>query len=152
VGGGEGFGGNGPKPEPADATLRPRPPAAGARARVVGPGRRERHYLESLERLQAQRAADERRAERLAAELATAERVERGCQKHIDRLEQRLDDERRRTHEAEGVQKRLLVVLGALQRENQLLRARLDELPGPKGGSNPPAKGRALPPRAGNPG
>jgi chromosome segregation ATPase len=93
--------------------------------RVVGPGRRERSYLERIETLQVQRASDERRLARLAGELEASERVERGCQKHIDRLEKRLDDERSRTREAEAVQKRLLVALGAVQRENELLREQL---------------------------
>lgn len=107
------------------------------RPRVVGPGRRERAYLDRIGQLEARlvadragRAAEAKRLERLASELSASERVERGCQRHIDRLEKRLDDERSRTERSEAVQKRLLVALGALQRENELLRERLAALPG----------------------
>jgi len=87
-------------------------PATAARGtlRVVGPGRRERGYLAQLERLR-------RRAARLGGALEVSQRVERGCQRRLDRLE----DELRDAHRAH---KRLALALGALQRENELLRGR----------------------------
>lgn len=78
--------------------------------RVVGPGRRERGYLERLAALEAE-LARERRA------LEAAELLERGSTRRLDRLE-----------EQRG---RLLVTLGALQRENELLRSHL-ALPAPR--------------------
>jgi len=98
------------------------------RPRVVGPGRREQGYLEQIERLEAQRTQAEREREaaeaqrlRLAGELEWSARVERGSVRRAERLE----DELRTSEEA---QKRLLLALGAVQRENELLRRRVDAL------------------------
>lgn len=69
--------------------------------RVVGPGRKERGYLE-------------RQAE-LLRELELARLVERGSERLLDRLETELEIERSR-------QKRLCLALGAMQREVETLR------------------------------
>ncbi|MBM3989510.1 MAG: hypothetical protein FJ298_00735 [Planctomycetes bacterium] len=99
-----------------------------ARPRVVGPGRREQGYLDQIERLEARRVQAEREREaaqaqrqRLAGELEWSARVERGSVRRAERLEGEL-----RT--SEEAQKRLLLALGAVQRENELLRQRVDAL------------------------
>ncbi|MCP3916548.1 MAG: hypothetical protein GY711_13410 [bacterium] len=93
--------------------------------RVVGPGRKERSYRERIASLYLE--LDER-----SAELETAHLVERGTGRLIDRVEAELDRERHQ-------QKRLLVALGGLQRENEQLaeelnraRARLARLDAPR--------------------
>ena len=125
--------------------------------RIVGPGRRERDYQErlrglasALEELREREAALGRELgerERLVAsqarELDASTRLERGCQRLLDRLEERLGEDRARLAEAEQQQKRLILTLGALQRENELLRQRLELAP--DAGS---AERRALQPRS----
>jgi len=74
------------------------------RPRVSGPGRKERAY-------QARIAAAER-------ELETAKLLERGTNRLIDRLEYDVDRSRQ-------IERRLSLALGAMQAENQALRARL---------------------------
>lgn len=109
------------------------------RPRVVGPGRRERAYLAKqaeLERELALRvhALSERsrelaqttsELERRENELAAAALCERGAQRAADRLERRLEATREDAEALRASQNRLLVALGALQRENELLRERL---------------------------
>ena len=103
--------------------------------RKVGPGRLERGYqrrIELLERL-AKAAGEQQRelelqAQHAAGELAVAARLERGLQRLADRQEQRLDLAAQR-------EKRLALALGAVQRENELLRARLE-----LGGGTAPAQ------------
>lgn len=94
--------------------------------RRVGPGRIERGYLARIEGLEtARRAEDERRRalelglERARGELELAGRLERGLQRLLDRQEERLELSAQR-------EKRLALALGAVQRENELLRARLE--------------------------
>jgi len=103
-----------------DFVLRPVPP------RVIGPGRRERAYraritdLEcDLVRSHTQRTALSQRLVVQERELHVAQRIERGCQRRIDRLEERVD----RTEQQKA---RLILTLGGLQKENELLRAELD--------------------------
>ena len=86
--------------------------------RVVGPGRRERAYREQVRELG-------QHAGHLGRELDVSRRLERGCQRLIDRLEDRADADCDRLAEAEQRQKRLALALGALQRDNELLRERL---------------------------
>jgi hypothetical protein len=93
--------------------------------RVVGPGRRERSYLERLSRLELTLADEARRAGGLARELAVSQSLERGCQKLLDRMETRAQAERGERASLEQREKRLILALGGLQRENQLLRERL---------------------------
>ena len=103
-------------------------PAVRAMPRVVGPGRRERAYQGECRRLEsdleAARAAWRAQSAETAQkerELALLERVERGCQRHLDRLEGKVA--------VAGQQKdRLILALGGLQRENELLRAELERL------------------------
>lgn len=101
------------------------------RPRVVGPGRRERTYLASLAERERALVAARADAERLARELELAERVERGTQRRMDRLEGEVAREREATQRSEEAQKRLLLALGAVQRENELLRQRVAALAAP---------------------
>ena len=94
--------------------------------KVVGPGRRERGYLARLSNLEerlSKEAESRRHAER---ELDTSQRLERGCQRLIDRIEDRWSEDRDRLSLAEAQQKRMILALGALQRENEVLRERLE--------------------------
>jgi chromosome segregation ATPase len=115
-----------------EVVIRPEPGSPHGAARIVGPGRRERGYLERISALAGELALEGERREGLrrvleqrAAELDTSLRVERGCQRRIDRLEERIDRERERLAQAERQHKRLALALGALQRENELLRERI---------------------------
>jgi hypothetical protein len=89
-------------------TLVPQPPRV---PRVIGPGRRERQYIE--------RIAERERA------LEAAALVERGSARRLDRMERKLDAVREAALAAEQREKRLILALGALQRENELLREKL---------------------------
>src|SRR5262249_15600946 len=79
--------------------------------RVVGPGRKERAYLEKL-------AA-------LGRELEAAALVERGSGRRLDRMERKLAAVREAASALEQKEHRLILALGAVQRENELLRERL---------------------------
>ncbi len=92
-----------------------------ARPRVVGPGRREQGYREQILRLEAERACALAEQARLGEQLEWSGRVERGSQRRAERLEGEL-------RASEEAQKRLLLALGAVQRENELLRQRVDAL------------------------
>jgi hypothetical protein len=92
-------------------TLVPAPPRVPLVPRVIGPGRRERRYLEQI-------------AERERA-LEAAALVERGSARRLDRMERKLDAVREGALAAEQREKRLILALGALQRENELLREKL---------------------------
>lgn len=94
-------------------------PAGPGGARVVGPGRRERTYQRRVSELESE---VDRRASALATlrrELEVTALVERGTGRWADRIEGQLDGARQQAN-------RLLVTLGALQRENETLRAELD--------------------------
>jgi len=98
--------------------LLPVPPPASRGLRVSGPGRKERDYLRAVRELEVE---VERRASALATlrrEKAVAELVERGTGRWADRIERELDTTRQQAS-------RLLVTLGALQRENEGLRRAL---------------------------
>jgi hypothetical protein len=100
--------------------------------RPIGPGRIERGYqrrIAELERDVSEQselcstaelglASSQGQILGLRGELEVAARLERGLQRHADKLEQRLDT-------AEQREKRLVLALGALQKENELLRERL---------------------------
>ena len=91
--------------------------------KLVGPGRKERAYL-------AQVAALER-------EVETIGLVERGSARRLDRMERKLAATREAAlvaqRDGEQKEKRLILALGALQRENELLREKLAlQLPPPK--------------------
>jgi hypothetical protein len=93
-------------------------------ARVVGPGRKERRYLERQQELESALAAE--RSERLESEreLELAQLIERGASRRLDKVEDQLEQER-------GQQKRLLLAMGAMQQELQGLRARVAQLSAP---------------------
>lgn len=109
--------------------------------RVVGPGRKERAYQEEIARLGREAALERGRRkdldlalQRRESELELAQLVERGSARLLDRLESDVD----RTRQQEA---RALVLVGALQRENEHLRerlqvaeARLAALPAPRAG------------------
>jgi len=108
------------------------PFVAGTSPRVVGPGRRERGYLKRLEALGGLADTNRIRARELELELRhsqraleTSQRVERGCQRRLDRMEDRLERRETQLDEAHRAHKRLSLALGAVQREVELLRARL---------------------------
>ena len=79
--------------------------------RVVGPGRREREYLAKVSGLQA--------------ELEAAALVERGSARRLDRMERKLEAVREVVELQEKKEHRLILALGALQRENEILREKL---------------------------
>ena len=79
--------------------------------RVVGPGRRERAYLA--------------RVAALEGELETLSLVERGSARRLDRMEKKLAATREAALAVEQQEKRLILALGALQRENEILREKL---------------------------
>ena len=92
-----------------------------ARPRVIGPGRREQGYREQILRLEAERQRADLERGRLAQELEWSARVERGSVRRSERLEGEL-------RASEEAQKRLLLALGAVQRENELLRQKVAAL------------------------
>ena len=126
-----------PEEELPARVLRPFP--AGGSARVVGPGRRERAYLKRLEAMGGQAERTRRRAQELEQELRhsrlaldTSRRVEKGCQRRLDRMEERLERRESELSEAHQAHKRLSLALGAMQREVEILRERAQvRLPGP---------------------
>ena len=83
--------------------------------RVVGPGRRERAYLA--------------RVASLEREIETVSLVERGSARRLDRMERKLAATREAAlaahAAAEQREKRLILALGALQRESEILREKL---------------------------
>lgn len=87
-------------------------------ARVVGPGRRERGYLDRLARLERSLAERE-------VELDVSTRLERGCQRMLDRLEKQSDADRAQVAQLQQQQKQLILALGAAQREVEMLREQL---------------------------
>jgi chromosome segregation ATPase len=103
--------------------------------RVVGPGRLERRYQTRVLELEQARADLAERAVALAQRAAgleraldVAESLERGSGRLLDRLERDLERERASTQELHSAHKRLLLAVGALQRENQVLHGRLSAL------------------------
>jgi hypothetical protein len=102
--------------------LQPTPP------RVVGPGRREQAYLDKIARLERREEEAANEAERLARELVWAERVERGTQRRVERIEAEFERVRAAAEQSEQAQKRLLLALGALQRDNEHLRQQVAAL------------------------
>ena len=84
--------------------------------RVVGPGRRERAYVQQIEALDHKLAdADQK--------LELARLVERGSQRLLDRIEADLERKRKEAGELRPAQSRLVLSLGAVQAQNEALRA-----------------------------
>ena len=125
-------------PETAEPVheLVPRPPV-----RVVGPGRRERAYQAEIAEL-GRRAASlsgdlgEARRELGATqrELEVARLVERGTDRLVGRLEERME-------RVEAQKSRALVLAGGLQAELEATRARLAEAEGRLRQLTPPRRG-----------
>jgi hypothetical protein len=93
--------------------------------RVVGPGRRERAYLSRIRALELDLEERGRERERLVVGLDTSRRLERGCQALLDRMEEHAALEREERRSLEQRERRMILVLGALQKENELLREQL---------------------------
>ncbi len=91
--------------------------------RVVGPGRKERGYLQQIARL------EQENHDRGSA-LEAAALVERGTERYVDRLEERGKQDRERLQQVQAQGNRLLVTLGAMQRENERLRQDLQGMRG----------------------
>ena len=79
--------------------------------KLVGPGRKERAYLAKVAELER--------------EIETIGLVERGSARRLDRMERKLAATREAALVLEQKEKRLILALGALQRENELLREKL---------------------------
>lgn len=103
--------------------------------RVVGPGRVERGYREKISLL-------EREAEVSGRSLDTAALVERGSRHLLDRMERQLDSGEEALKREREASRRVCVMLGALQRDAEILREELSlaqsklarlEAPKPKG-------------------
>lgn len=101
--------------------LRPRAP------RVVGPGRRERAYQLRIAGLESEREAAGEAQTALQAEVEMARLVERGTDRLVDRLERSLEQGQAELDEVRSQGHRLMVALGALQRENRTLRSALEQ-------------------------
>ena len=84
------------------------------RLRIVGPGRRERQYITSIERL-------EHEALEKDSALDAATLIERGTERYVDRIEQERAADRERLQEVQAQGNRLLVTMGAMQKENERL-------------------------------
>jgi hypothetical protein len=111
----------------------PRAPAAPLK--LVGPGRRERAYLERVAALEEERdrsraqcteIAD--RAKKMEAELDLVSLLERGAERRLNRAERELARSQAQVREIEQREHRLILALGALQNENQRLGAELARL------------------------
>ncbi len=108
--------------EPKTLPIRTLVPHKAPRApKPVGPGRIERGYQQQIaqlngavENLQSGHVTLERR-------LETARLVERGTDRYVNRVESQLNRERSES-------KRLLVVLGSLHKENQMMLAEMARL------------------------
>ena len=123
-------GGADPSGEPVVELVRGAP--ADASVRVVGPGRKERAYQERICLL-------EQEFEAKARALETASLVERGSRSLLDRMERQLDSGEETLERERAASRRVCVMLGALQRESEVLReelatakAQLARLEGPR--------------------
>lgn len=97
--------------ESAEPIVEIRPVPRGAPPRIVGPGRREREYIA--------------RVSGLESALEAAALVERGSSRRLDRMEKKLDAVREVVEIQQKKEHRLILALGALQRENEMLREKL---------------------------
>jgi len=86
--------------------------------RVVGPGRKERAYKEQIHLL-------EQEAEVKGQALETAALIERGSRNLLDRMERQLDSGEEALERERAASRRVCVMLGALQRESEVLREEL---------------------------
>jgi len=91
---------------------------AGAAYRVVGPGRKELAYRERIDLLEREAQVSER-------SLETAALVERGSRHLLDRMERQMDSSEEALQRERAASRRVCVMLGAIQRENEVLREEL---------------------------
>lgn len=111
------------------------PRARTSAPRTVGPGRRERAYLERLGALEgelartdaaraeldAARSELEERARSAAEKLELVSLLERGAERRLNRTERELAIAQAEVRRREQRENRLILALGALQNENQRL-------------------------------
>jgi hypothetical protein len=107
--------------------------------RPIGPGRRERAYLErvaalesDLARAETERADASLGEQRASRELELSSLVERGAERRLDRVEQDLVRERAELERRRQRENRLILALGALQNENRRLAHALERLKSPE--------------------
>ena len=94
--------------------------------RVTGPGRKERAYQARIEVLEADAEAAACAHGEVSRELEVARLIERGTERLTDRLEAEAVRSKEQLERVQDQGKRLMVALGALQGENQVLRAELE--------------------------
>ena len=103
--------------------------------KVVGPGRKERAYLDKIQALEQQARLNEHA-------LENASLIERGSSNLLDRMEHQLESSDEALERERAASRRVCVMLGSLQRENELIREQLSaaraqlaqlEAPKPKG-------------------
>jgi hypothetical protein len=87
--------------------------------KVVGPGRKERTYLDRIRLLEEEAGVKER-------SLETAGLIERGSLNLLDRMERQLDSGEEALERERAASRRVCVMLGALQRESEVLREELE--------------------------
>ena len=86
---------------------------------VVGPGRKERDYRDRIHTLEQQAQVTEHA-------LETASLIERGSRNLMDRMERQLDSSDEALERERAASRRVCVMLGALQRENEVMREELN--------------------------
>jgi len=86
--------------------------------KVVGPGRKERAYKEKIHTLEHEAALNDRA-------LETATLIERGSKHLMDRMERQLDSSDEALERERAASRRVCVMLGALQHENEVMREEL---------------------------
>ena len=96
--------------------------------RVVGPGRRERTYQDRIAGLETEHEAASQSQAALEAQVEMARLVERGTSRLVDRLERSLEQGQAELGEVRSQGHRMMVALGALQRENRALRSELERV------------------------
>jgi len=109
-------GGSDPSGEPVVELVNSAPPTKDPK--VVGPGRRERSYQDRIQALEQQAAVSEHT-------LETASLIERGSRNLLDRMERQLDSSDEALERERAASRRVCVMLGALQRENEVIREEL---------------------------
>ncbi|MCH2107328.1 MAG: hypothetical protein MK291_11880 [Planctomycetes bacterium] len=103
--------------------------------KVVGPGRKERAYMDKIHDLEHQASLNEQA-------LENASLIERGSSNLMDRMERQLESSDEALERERAASRRVCVMLGSLQRENEVIREQLNaahaqlaqlEAPKPKG-------------------
>ena len=86
--------------------------------KVVGPGRKERTYQDRIHALEQESSVNEHA-------LETAALIERGSRNLLDRMERQLDSSDEALDRERAASRRVCVMLGSLQRENEVIREEL---------------------------